>query len=974
LESTIPPTAEKPTFITNANDRQRSAIYSTDGPLLIIAGPGTGKTATLVERIAYLITEKNIPPESLLVVSFTEKAARELKTRLSNRLSALGIKYNLNEMLLGTFHSICLRFLDEYRDFTRLKRNYTLIDEFDQAFIIYKSIYEYRKIPDVHLILGNRSAWRQSEVLQKWMNKLTEEMVDPATLEQAPEPEVRALGACYRLYRRQLEKSNSLDYSGFQYETLTLLQKHPRILQELRSRISHILVDEYQDTNSVQERILKLLTNDRRNLCVVGDDDQGLYRFRGATIRNILEFPYLFTDRECQQVALTVNYRSHPDIIRFYNQWMMGQKWNLGDKRFRYPKTIEPRQDNFPSVPAVIKIATPEDGNHHKEVLAFLFRLKESGKLTDWNQVAFLFRSVKHHSVVALSAFLERNGIPVYSPRSGMFFDRAEVRLMIGAFLFQFPQYQDVKKWDDSAKLDIWDYYDNECLKLFSDEMQKPENASLLQWASTMARKHIRLADTADYGFSGLFYQFLQFPLFSRYLSEEAHSGIDKGRAARNLATFSALLAKFEYLHHIKILNPHWLTKNLIDLFNQFFRYLLDGGIDEYEDESEYAPSGCVSFMTIHQSKGLEFPIVVVGSLGAVPTKSYTDLDEILETKYLSRPPFEPLEMTKYFDFRRLYYTAFSRAQNLLVLACQEKTGHSKEPSRYFADLIAPLPHWHEPAFQPELMTFEAVKSINLKKEYSFTSHITVFENCAEQYRFFKELEFMPVKVSPMLFGTLVHETLEDIHTTALRGETEKVTPEQITTWFNSNYDLLSQKERVYLASPARKAALNQVLRYYEREKGAFHRIREAETGISLVKDTYILKGSIDLIRDDGDGVEIIDFKADVKPDPLKDRESLERNRRQLEIYSHLIEERTGQRVSKMSLYYTGEQHNPYISFTKDKRTIGETVDAFDSIVSRIQKKDFRLEPRTPRFCSNCDLKQYCCLNSNDNSHLTQKT
>jgi len=950
-------------FETAANANQLAAITSTAGPLLIIAGPGTGKTRTLVERIAYLITQQHVSPESLLVVTFTEKAARELKTRITDRLNGLGTRFNINEALWGTFHGICLRLLDEYREFTRLQRNYSMLDEFDQQFLIYRNINGYRKILDVHLVLGNRSAWRQSEVLQRWVNKLTEEVVDPATLEKAPEPEVRALGACYRLYRRQLEDANSLDFSSFQLETLRLLQDHPRILEELCSKISHLLVDEYQDTNAVQERILKLLTNDRRNLCVVGDDDQGLYRFRGATIRNILQFPSMFEDRECRQVTLTVNYRSHPDIIRFYNSWMHRQKWFQGDKRFRYQKTIEPRQHDFPAVPAVIKIAAPEDGNLQEEVLAFLHRLKASGKLTDWNQVAFLFRSVKHSSVVALSAYLERHGIPVYSPRSGMFFDREEVRLMIGALLFLFPQYRHLRQWADDARLDIWDYYDQLCSRPFAAELQRPENASLLRWATIRAERHRHLAENTDYAFSGLLYELLRFELFSRYLTDEALSGIDRGRAARNLGTFSGLLAKFEYLHHVKVLNPTWLTNNLRDLFNQFFRYLKDGGIDEFEDESEYAPSGCISFMTIHQSKGLEFPVVVVGSLGAVPTKSYTALDETIETAYLSRPPFEPLEMVKYFDFRRLYYTAFSRAQNLLVLACQEKSGHSKEPSRYFADLIDPLPHWHEPAFQPELMTFEAVKSINLKKEYSFTSHITVFENCAEQYRFFKELEFMPVKVSPMLFGTLVHNTLEDVHATALRGEAETITPAKIIAWFNRNYDLLSRKERVYLAEPARRAALNQVLRYFEREKGELHRLREAEVKISLVKDGYILRGSLDLVRSDGDGVEIIDFKADVKPDPIEDWESLERNRRQLEVYAHLVEERTGRRVSKMSLYYTGETGDPYITFMKDNRATGETVAAFDSIVSRIQKRDFRQETRPLSLCSNCDLRMFCAQN-----------
>lgn len=120
------------TFSTGANEHQLSAILTTDGPLLIIAGPGSGKTFTLVERIVYLITVKNVIPESLFVVTFTDKAARELTTRISNRLNALDIRFNLNEMYLGTFHSICLRLLEEHREFTRLKRNFSLLDQFDQ--------------------------------------------------------------------------------------------------------------------------------------------------------------------------------------------------------------------------------------------------------------------------------------------------------------------------------------------------------------------------------------------------------------------------------------------------------------------------------------------------------------------------------------------------------------------------------------------------------------------------------------------------------------------------------------------------------------------------------------------------------------------------------------------------------------------------------------------------------------------------
>lgn len=951
---------------SKANPQQLDAILATDGPVLIIAGPGSGKTFTLVERIVYLITEKNVAPESLLVVTFTDKASRELTTRISNRLAELGIQFNLNEMYLGTFHSICLRLLEDYREFTRLKRSFTLFDQFDQQYFLYLHIKDFRELPDAQLVMGDDHVgrWAQSENLLKWLNKVGEEAIDTTTLAAAPEPEIRALASCFAKYQELLNEHNSLDFSGIQYEALQLLEKHPEVLSQLREKLTHLMVDEYQDTNTIQERILLLLAGDRRNLCVVGDDDQGLYRFRGATIRNILEFPALFDDGQCKQVKLTVNYRSHPDIIRFYNEWMQEQTWDDGTRQFRFSKQIEPRDDDFPEQSTAVRLAAKDDGgdatNWHVEVLALLHNLKDSGKLTDWNQVAFLFRSVKNDKVVALARFLETQGIAVFSPRSNMFFEREEIRLMLGALIFLFPQFPKMRAWAEGVTLPVWDYYDQLCFKPFTDELRKPENKPLLDWARPLAKRHAVLTQNTDYSFSGLFYQLLQFPLFSRFLSEEAVQGVDKGRSARNLGTFSKLLTKFEYLHYVSVLNPSFLEKNLRDLFNQFMRFLVDGGIGEYEDESEYAPKGCVSFLTIHQSKGLEFPVVVCGSLETVPRKQYGALDVLLEDGgYLSKERFEPLEHIKSFDFWRLFYTAFSRAQNLLVLAAREKQGHGRSPSKYFERLFYQLPSWRDTDLSA--LSFETVKQINLKHEYSFTSHITVFENCAEQYRFFKELEFAPIRESPMLFGTLVHQTIEDIHKSVLRGEEGTITPQTIRDWFATNYTMLSKKERVYLAPSSQHAALQHVLRYFERENGHWDRIKEAEVEISLIKDQYILKGSVDLIRGENDTVEIIDFKSEKKPDMEKDRDRLRQYQHQLEVYAHLVEERTGQKVSRMHLYYTGEDGgNPYVSFTKDDRAIGKTIARFDDIVARIERQDYQIAARPSKLCLSCDMRAYC--------------
>lgn len=943
------------------NPNQQSAIDATEGPVLIIAGPGSGKTYTLVERIVRLIQHQGSKPEELLVVTFTEKAARELVTRVSNRLLELGISFNINEMYIGTFHSICLRMLKDYREFTRLKRNFSLFDQFDQQYFLYQRLNKFAEIDDIELVIGKEQSgrWNRATQLMKWLNKVAEEALDIGALKGGGDPAIIALGHASELYQDLLREQNALDFSGIQAEALRLVEEHPAVLAELRQRLTHLMVDEYQDTNTIQERLLFLLAGDQQNICVVGDDDQGLYRFRGATIRNILEFPANFTDGQCQQERLTINYRSTPGIIEFYNRWIADEDWSDGGKVFRFDKTIVPRAAEFPATPSVLKLSQSDSGDFHEEVTAFLHRLRDNG-LTDWNQVAFLFRSVKSDKVLSLARHLEEQGIPVYSPRSNLFFEREEVRLMIGALIFLFPQFPDIRQTREGVELAIWDYYDQSCFKAFADELRKPENAGLLAFVRPLAKRHLAMTAPADYGFTGLFYQLLQYPLFSRFLDEEVMKGVDKGRASRNLALLSQLLTKFEYLHFITVVNPEYLQRDLVNLFNQFLRFLFDGGIDEYEDDSEYAPSGCVSFLTIHQSKGLEFPVVICGSMEAVPRKQWTDIDVAMEA-HLAKPPFEPLDRTKSFDFRRLFYTAFSRAQNLLVLATKEKEGHGRSPSKYFAEVWKELPSWRDPTFRPELIEFDQVKEINLKRQYSFTSHIALFETCAEQYRFFRELEFTPVRASAQLFGTLVHQTIEDVHKAVLRGEPEIVNTKQVEEWFETNYHYLSRRERQYLNELAKGAALRHVQRYVQRERRHFDRLKEAEVDISMVKDTYILSGSVDLIRGEGDTVELIDFKAEKKPDLVRDRERLQQYRKQLEVYAHLVEERTGHRVSRTHLYYTGEESgNPFISWDKDSKAIDRTMADFDRIVCRIEGRDYRMKARPGKKCEDCDMRFYC--------------
>lgn len=429
----------------NANDGQRKAISAAEGPVLITAGPGTGKTYTLVQRTIYLIEECNVKPESIFVATFTEKAAKELITRITNELSNRGIAANINEMYIGTFHSLCLRILKEHLEYTRLRRNYRLLDAFDQQYMVFQNIHRFRSIPQIEIALPNGGAWKQAAAVCNYVNNLSEELVTPEELMADADQSIAALGRMLKEYRDILAEGNLMDFSSIQIEAYHLLRENAEILDELRSQITHLMVDEYQDTNFIQEQLVFLLAGDRKNICVVGDDDQGLYRFRGATIRNILEFPQKFADGECRIIPLVVNYRSNSDIVDFYNRWMAttdGAKFKFSWDNFRYTKQIEPHEKTLLHSPAVVKLASDNDPDEwHEKILNFINDLKDSGKLTDYNQIAFLFQSVKHPRVTALARFLEQNHINVYSPRSDMFFQRDEIRLALGCLMLMFPRY-----------------------------------------------------------------------------------------------------------------------------------------------------------------------------------------------------------------------------------------------------------------------------------------------------------------------------------------------------------------------------------------------------------------------------------------------------------------------------------------------------------------------------------------------------
>ena len=227
----------------NINSSQLEAVTTTEGPVLIIAGPGSGKTFTLVERITYLITEKNISPENILISTFTEKAAKEIITRISNRLSDLDVEVNINDMYIGTLHSICLRILKDNLEYTRLKKNYRTLDQFEQQYFIYQNIKEFLQIEGYENLYKNNkilSNWRQSNFIVTNVNKLSEENIDPEKLINFNDYKIKVLGKVYKKYLELIKEENIIDFSTIQTETYRLLEENPKILEKLHDQIKYL--------------------------------------------------------------------------------------------------------------------------------------------------------------------------------------------------------------------------------------------------------------------------------------------------------------------------------------------------------------------------------------------------------------------------------------------------------------------------------------------------------------------------------------------------------------------------------------------------------------------------------------------------------------------------------------------------------------------------------------------------------------
>jgi DNA helicase-2/ATP-dependent DNA helicase PcrA len=833
------------------NENQERAILHNGCPLFLTAGPGSGKTRVLLWRTLNLIVFEEVKPEEIFLSTFTEKAAFQLQEGLRSLLGLVtnltGVPYDISKMYVGTVHSLCQKLMKDRRLSKAGKRPITpaLKDALGQYFYISRRAYwktltqagNFSENPEENLnaiineYFGSPSSSRHVAVTNciSLFNRFSEECIDPSSIRKHTKDKVlQGLINMYAFYQDSLNPPGGLpltDFSLVQQQALKNLEASSTSEQIFK----HVIIDEYQDTNTIQEKLFFKLAAGHQNICVVGDDDQALYRFRGATVENFVEFPQRcqkYLGCNAQEIPLNTNYRSRQKIVDFYTDFINRCNWQKSSGAGHYRivnKNIQAHsQDRNPSV-IVSTAAKPDDVC--AETVQFVRQLIDTKKVQDPNQIAFLYPSLKSTQVQRMIAALEKQGLKAYAPRAKRFLEVEEAIAVFGVYLkifgkpakgsFSGGDYNDFHKWmdecvsqanhlirQDSALAAYVTERQEEINTVTKDyqillqvagqnkwDLKQTYDIALMQRSlynasgiSTAAKKAIgssyfkrviekrieegnpfslsyviNAATSVDWSVLDLFYRICIFDHF-KTMFDLAETGKDEGPIC-NLGLITQYLARFTD-EYTSVITAQFLNDNKfqVTFFMSFLYSLFRLGESEYEDADDPFPKGRIPFLTIHQSKGLEFPVVILGN----PRKDDRGPQKI---EQIVRPLIDregdPLERMSTFDIMRMFYVALSRAKNLLVIAHYKGAG--QKISEPFATIlsggITRIPNFDTSSLP------EAKEDIDdLLKNYSYTSDYLLYQRCPRQYMIFRKYGFVASRSQTMFFGSVVHQTIEDLH------------------------------------------------------------------------------------------------------------------------------------------------------------------------------------------------------------------
>ena len=610
------------------NNEQREAVFCTEGPLLMLAGAGSGKTRSLTHRIAYLIEEKGVAPWNILAITFTNKAAQEMR----ERVDAL-VGYGSEDIWISTFHATCSRILRRHIDLLGYDRNFTIYDASDQKSLMKEVLKEMKidtkQFPERSVMSEISSAKNEYKSPLDYRNEYGSNFRN------------QRIADIYEHYQKRLKDNNALDFDDLLVKMVDLFQTNPDVLEHYQDRFQYIMVDEYQDTNTVQFLLVSLLAKKYRNLCVVGDDDQSIYKFRGANIYNILNFEKVFPD--AQVIRLEQNYRSTQNILNAANGVIANNKgrkekklWTENQKgELVHFKQYDTEYDEADGVVSRINFLAMR-GVQYKD-MAILYRTNAQSRIFEEK--------------------LKQKNIPYAIVRGISFYDRKEIKDLMSYLKVVDSGMDDlsVKRIINVPKRGIGQTTINRLQEFailnqmsFLDAVFNADEIPEVTRALAKLHKFADMIEefreyASEHEISELLEHILD---VTQYRAELEAEGTDE--------SISRLEDIEELFNDIAYYEEEEENPNLRDFLAEKDMYTLNAGIDNLEDENNK-----VLLMTLHNAKGLEFNNVFLGGMeegvfpgfGAMMSGDESEIEEE----------------------RRLCYVGITRAKERLFLSAAKR-------------------------------------------------------------------------------------------------------------------------------------------------------------------------------------------------------------------------------------------------------------------------------------------------------------
>ena len=994
-------------LLKNLNEQQQQAVTHGDGPLLIVAGAGTGKTTVIANRIAYLITEKNLTTDQVLALTFTEKAAGEMDDRVSRLLP-----YGYVDLWVSTFHSFAERILQAHGLEIGLPQGFKLLTETEQWMLVRQNLDKFNL--KYYKPLGNPTKFIHA--LIKHFSRAKDECVTPETYLQYVEDlklnndnpdfvsslidkddakklsktELKELLAeeivkqaevadSYFIYQKLLVENNALDFGDLINYCLKLFQTRKNLLAKYRQQFKYIMVDEFQDTNFAQYELIKLLAAPTNNVTVVGDDDQSIYKFRGASISNILQFKD--DHKESKEIFLTQNYRNTQDILD------LSYGFIKQNDPYRLEVRLAEHQSDGKKFSKKLSANISEQGIiehlHAKSldeeiilVINKIIELYNKEKETAWSDFAILVRA--NAAAEEFAYALETAKVPYEVVASRGLYGKRIVMDLI-SYLKLLDDYHESPAMYRTLVMPIFNISEADIINLNHSAHKKaqslyetissaaalpqisPEGKNKLAAIVSLIARHSALAK--DKKTSEVIQDFLQSSGYLKYLTE--NETVQKREQLSYLNQFYKKICDFEKT------NPDQSIKSFLDLLELELEAGEEGALSANRED---ASPDCVKIMTIHSAKGLEFKYVFIANL--------------VDQRFPTRAKGEPLELpaklvkeiTPEGDFhlqeeRRLMYVAMTRAkQGLFFTSATDYGGaRAKKLSQFLIELGGVGLELAPEALDAKNIKKESPTSkhptqtkkepADSEKKFSFTQ-LRAFENCPYQYRYSMVLR-IPVKGKPSLsFGKTMHLTLQ------------RLLQQVLTARGNIQSDLLGenkpaagpdfeQLKKIYEEAFIRdwypdKATLQ---KYYDGGlkslKIFFDNFQKEQPQVKFLEYPFSLKitpeiwlkGSIDRVDETPEGLRLIDYKTGAGKAELKSDD-----KEQLLIYQLAAQTLLRQPVKELVFDYLEEGRE--VAFLGKEKEIEKIKEKIIKVVDEIKQGDF--SPKPGELCKFCDFNYIC--------------